>query len=115
MALFSADFAAKSSVNFVQPAFQRAVISGSGAGPPGLTRGLAPPSAFEIGSANFRPLQQFRARSLQRNEAVDHDIAAMGELQRVVGVLFDDQDGKAVLAVERPNGVENLEIGRAYV
>src|SRR6202044_1472607 len=30
------------------------------------------------------------------------------ELQRVVGILFDDQDGQAVLAVERPNGVENL-------
>jgi len=32
----------------------------------------------------------------------------MGELERVVGVLFDDQDGQAVLPVQGPDGVENL-------
>src|ERR1700729_3640326 len=78
------------------------------AAPPQDNTGSAPPSAFQIGSADFRPLQQLRARSLKRNQAVDHDVAAMGELQRVVGVLFDDQDGKAILPFERPNGVENL-------
>ncbi len=69
---------------------------------------LSPPAAFQIGGADFRALQQFAAGPRQRDQAVDHDIAAMGEFQRVVGVLLDDQHGQAVLPVQGPDRVENL-------
>src|SRR5882724_8208378 len=58
--------------------------------------GLRPPSAFQTGGSDLRALQQLGAGSLQRNQAVDHDITAMGQPQRVIGILFDDQDGQAV-------------------
>jgi hypothetical protein len=35
-------------------------------------------------------------------------ITAMGQPQRVVGVLFDDQHGEAVLPVQGPDRIENL-------
>src|SRR5579871_947308 len=60
---------------------------------------LSPTAALQIGGADFGPLQQFAASSLERDQPVDHDIAAMGELQCVVGVLLDDQHGKAILLV----------------
>src|SRR5438105_8671770 len=66
------------------------------------------PASFEIGGANFRPLQQFAARSAQRNGAVDHHVAAMRKPQRMVGVLFDDQHRESVVAVELANRVKNL-------
>ena len=47
---------------------------------------------LEIGGAHFRPRQQFGARALHGDRAVDHDIAAMGELQRMKGVLLDEKD-----------------------
>src|SRR5262245_34564842 len=68
----------------------------------------SPPSAFEIGRADFGTLQQIGAGPGERDQAIDHDIAAMGELERMVGVLLDDQDGQAVLAVEGADRIENL-------
>src|SRR5579872_6268960 len=65
-------------------------------------------ATLEIGGADFRALQQFRAGSLERDQAVDHDIAAVGEPQRVIGVLLDDQYGEAVLPVECPDRLEDL-------
>src|SRR5947207_10172017 len=32
----------------------------------------------------------------------------MGELEGMIGVLLDNQDGEAVLPVQRPDGVKNL-------
>src|SRR5262249_29264628 len=69
---------------------------------------LAAPSAFQIGRADLRPFQEFVAGSSQRDQAIDHDIAAMSELERVIGVLLDDQDGEAVLPVQRADRLENL-------
>ena len=75
---------------------------------PGGSASLPPSAALQIGGTDFRALQQLAAGSGQRDQAIDHDIAAMGELERVIGVLFDDQDGQAVLPVQGPDGVENL-------
>ena len=57
------------------------------------------PAAFEIGrrisgrSSNSRP-------SAERDQAVDHDIAAMRELERVIGILLDQEHGQPCRAVE---------------
>ena len=59
------------------------------------------PSAFEIGGLDLGPLQQFAAAAGQRDQAVDHHIAAVGELERMKGVLLDQEHGQAVLGVER--------------
>ena len=40
--------------------------------------------------------------------AVDHDVAAVGELERVEGVLLDQEDGQLLVGVELPDGGENL-------
>ena len=42
------------------------------------------------------------------DEPVDHHIAAVGELEGVVGVLLDEEDGQALGAVELPDRVEDL-------
>src|SRR4051794_32966799 len=62
-------------------------------------RGSPPPPAFEIGGADLRALQQLGAAAAQGDQAVDHDVAAVREAQRMVGVLLDDQHGEAVLPV----------------
>ena len=66
------------------------------------------PAAFEIGGAHLGPLQQLAAGAGQRDLAVDHDIAAVRELQRMEGVLLDQEHGEAVLRVEVADGAENL-------
>ena len=53
-----------------------------------------PAAAFEIGGAHFGLVQQFPPGSGQGDHAVDHDIAAVRELQRVKGVLLDQKDGE---------------------
>jgi len=53
-----------------------------------------PPAAFQIGRADFGTLQQLSAGSAQRDQAVDHDVAAVGELERfglLQHVACDDQ------------------------
>ena len=59
-------------------------------------------------SADFLALQQFAPAALQRDLAVDHDIAAMRELERVVGILLDQKHRQLVALIERANGGENL-------
>jgi len=66
------------------------------------------PPAFKIGRADFGAREKFRAGAAQRDETVDHDVAAMREFQRVIGVLLDDQHGEAVLAIECADGVKDL-------
>ena len=57
---------------------------------------------------DFRPLQQLPPGAGHRDEAVDHDIAAMRELERVEGILLDQKHGQALLRVEFADGVEDL-------
>ena len=64
--------------------------------------------AFEIGGADLRVGQQFASRAGHGDEAVDHHIAAMGQLQRVEGVLLDQEDGEPFLLVELADRVEDL-------
>src|SRR3954462_9303054 len=57
---------------------------------------LSPPEAFQIGGADLRALQQLGAGSLERIQAIDHNIPAVSQPQPVIGVLFHDQHGQAV-------------------
>ena len=61
-----------------------------------------------MGGAHLRPLQEFAAAAGQGDLAVDHDEAAMGELERVIGVLFDQEYREPVAGVERSDDVEDL-------
>src|ERR1700758_5202385 len=106
--LLSTEFAAKSSANFGQirgrfTASCRTVFRPDKA--PGPS---AVPAAFQIGGAHFWALQQVGSGSAQRDQAVDHDIAAVGELEGVIGVLLDDQHGEAVLPVQGADRIEDL-------
>src|SRR6266566_6765600 len=65
-------------------------------------------SAFEIGRADLRALEQLATGPGERDQAVDHDVAAVGELERVERVLLDQEHGELVLAVEVANRGENL-------
>src|SRR4029077_14319723 len=65
-------------------------------------------TAFEISQFHLRPVEQFGAGAGKRDQAVDHDIAAVGELERMEGVLLDQKHGEAVLGVELSDGVEDL-------
>src|SRR3979409_1172956 len=64
--------------------------------------------AFEISGTNVRTGQQLAAAPRQRDHAVDHDIAAMGQLERVVGVLLDQGYGDPVARIELAQDAENL-------
>src|SRR3979490_955228 len=64
--------------------------------------------AFEISGTNVRTGQQLAAAPGQRDHAVDHDIAAMGELERVVGVLLDQEHGDAVARIELAQDADDL-------
>src|SRR5271163_863480 len=65
-------------------------------------------AAFQVRGADFGPLQQIAARALQSDFAVDHDIAAMRELERVESVLLDEKNGEIVAFVERADRGEDL-------
>ena len=65
-------------------------------------------AAFEIGGAHLGIGQQFLAGAAHRHQAVDHHIAAVGELQRVEGVLLDQEDGQPLFLVQLADGVEDL-------
>src|SRR5580700_8243199 len=67
---------------------------------------LAP--AFEIGGFDFRPLQQLASGTRERDQTIDHDIAAVRQAERVKGILLDQEYGQALVAIERPDGVEDL-------
>ena len=43
-----------------------------------------------------------------RDPAIDHDIAAMGELERVIRALLHEEDGQPVIGVERADCREDL-------
>src|SRR5262249_26076265 len=64
-------------------------------------------SAFQISRADLRTLEQLAAGTGERDQAVDHDIAAVGELERMERVLLDQEYRELVLAVELTDGGEN--------
>ena len=64
--------------------------------------------AFKIGGAHLRIGKQLCPRATHRNHAIDHDITAMGELERVVGVLLDKENREALGAVQIADRVEDL-------
>src|SRR5882757_1181124 len=64
--------------------------------------------ALEIGRAHLRIAQQLGAGPGQRDLAVDHDVAAMGELERVVGVLLDQEYRDLLLLVDVADDLEDL-------
>src|SRR6185437_16619471 len=65
-------------------------------------------ASFEIGRFDLRAFKQFAAGAGERDQSVDHDVATMGELERVIGILLDKKDGKAGLGIERLDRVEYL-------
>ena len=50
---------------------------------------------LEIGRSHLGTRQQLRAAALHRDRAIDHHVAAMGEFQRMKGVLLDQKNGQA--------------------
>src|SRR5689334_20444601 len=52
-------------------------------------------AAFEIGGPHFRIGQQLAAGAAQGDQAVDHHVSAMSELQRVIRVLLHQEYGHA--------------------
>ena len=57
--------------------------------------------AFEIGRPHLGPVEELAAGAGERDLAVDHDVAAMGELERMIGVLLDQKHREPVARVER--------------
>src|SRR5262249_20605563 len=48
------------------------------------------------------------ARSAHGDLAVDQDIAAMGETERMISALFDEKDSQAIVGIERTDCAEDL-------
>src|ERR1700729_3164218 len=63
---------------------------------------------LEIGGAHLRTRQQLGAAALHRDRAIDHHVAAMGELERMKGVLLDQKNGQALALVQFGDNLENL-------
>src|SRR5918994_5099311 len=61
--------------------------------------GLLMPT-FEIGGPHFLVRQQLAPGALKRDVAVDHDVATMGQLEGVEGVLLDQEHGHLLLPVD---------------
>src|SRR5262249_45264010 len=64
--------------------------------------------AAEIGVAQGRVGAQVARASLHDLAAEFQDVGAVGELQRLVGILLDQQDRKSARAVELPDQREHL-------
>ena len=66
------------------------------------------PAAFQIGGLDLGPVKQFAPGAGERDQPIDHDVTAVGELERVKGVLLDQKYGQSVLRVERFERIEDL-------
>src|SRR5436309_2921587 len=66
------------------------------------------PAALEIGRLYLRTIEKLAPGAAQGDAAVDHDIAAMRQLQGVKRVLLDQEHREIFLAVERSDRAENL-------
>src|SRR3972149_10349621 len=64
-------------------------------------------AAFERGRLRLGAAEQFGSGAAYGDPAIDHDIAAMGELERVIGALLDEENSQA-LGVEGPDRSEDL-------
>src|SRR5215813_492732 len=65
------------------------------------------PTSLEIGRLDFRAFQQFASCAGHRNEPIHHDVAAVRELEGVVGILLDEKYCQTVLGVEHFNGIKD--------
>src|SRR5262249_28159309 len=74
----------------------------------GLRDMLLVPAAFQIGRSHLGPRQELSAAAGERNEAIDHDIAAVGQVQGMEGVLLDQEHREPLLRIELRNGAEYL-------
>ena len=63
---------------------------------------------FQIGRTHLGAGQKLLAGTGEDDLPVLHDVAAMRRTQGVMGILFDEQDGHAVIAVQLADGLENL-------
>src|SRR5262249_39797794 len=66
------------------------------------------PYTFQIEGAYFRPLQQFLSAAGERDQAIHHDIATVRELERMEGILSDQEPGKFLLPIEGADRGEDL-------
>src|SRR5262245_6057991 len=66
------------------------------------------PTSLEIGRLDFRTLQQFASRAGHRDEPIHHDVAAVRELEGVVGILLDKKYCQTVLGVKHFDGIKDL-------
>src|SRR5262245_48970649 len=66
------------------------------------------PTSLEIGRLDFRAFQQFASCAGHRNEPIHHDVAAVRELEGVVGILLDEKYCQTVLGVEHFDGIKDL-------
>src|SRR5439155_14426874 len=76
----------------------------------GMLTGIAPsmPPAFEVGRLHLGPFQKLAPGARERDAAVDHHISAVSELERVEGVLLDQEDRELFLRVELLDRGKNL-------
>src|SRR4029079_17292605 len=65
-------------------------------------------SAFEISGTDFGACQKLRAGARHGDATVHHDIGAMGELERMEGVLLDQEHGQALAGIELADDLEDL-------
>src|SRR3954462_5078760 len=66
------------------------------------------PAAFKIGSLHLGAVEQFLACPRERDDAVDHYVAAMGKLERMEGVLLHQEYGELFGPVEFADRIEDL-------
>src|SRR5262245_48530142 len=76
-------------------------------------RGFAIVMLPKVGALHLGRAEKLLPRSRQRDPAALHDVAAVGDLQRLARVLLDEQDGPAFRA-QLAKGEENAgdELGR---
>src|SRR3712207_7455758 len=56
----------------------------------------------------FRSAAQRLGRAVEDDPAVLHDVAVVGDAEGDLGILLDQEKGRAALGVDFPNDVENL-------
>src|SRR5262249_31486525 len=75
---------------------------------PSNTGGIRSAPAFEVGRPYFLLCKQLATATAERDQAVDHDIAAMRQIERMERILLHEKDGQLLFSVELANGAENL-------
>src|SRR5580700_2364532 len=65
-------------------------------------------TSLEIGRADLGARQQLGAAALHRDRAIDHYVAAMGEFQRMKGVLLDQENSQPFGLVQFRDHFEDL-------